>query len=144
MITVEITPAELVDRLTIMMLKVEHFRHDPERRPVLVAELNKLTMMRGQFPPGDQWARFTHLESALLSINRRLWVLEDKVRQYLKDGSVGLRDQEAFCEAASRIFLMNNARASTKQAINRLFDVPETDPKSHNLGTDHVSTAREG
>lgn len=101
------SPGDLVDRYTILNLKVERADSEAKRRAALDC-LREITL-----PEYD--ANVAVLVDCLAGINRRLWDLEDAVRRLLDAPG-----DPAFLEAARAIPIMNDARAHTKQRIDLL------------------------
>ena len=98
------SPGELLDRKTILHLKIEAGR----RRPVSVAHFEEELKM---------------IEAAreLADVNRKLWDAEDEVRELPRSA------QERLAELAKWIPELNDRRADLVQRVNRLFAVSQTE-----------------
>jgi hypothetical protein len=109
----EVAPASLLDRITILRLKVE--RYPDEYRLAEVRE--ELESCEASFQESvPSVTGLEELERELGRINATLWDLEDRVRQLEAAGDFG----EEFVHAARTIFRTNDERFRVKDAINRL------------------------
>ena len=118
------SPGELLDRETILHLKIEAGR----RRPVSVAHFEEeLKMIEaaladwfGKNPGADRRA-YDEAAQELADVNRKLWDAEDEVRELPRSA------QERLAELAKWIPELNDRRADLVQRVNRLFDVSQTE-----------------
>jgi hypothetical protein len=106
---VEVSLGELVDKVTILAIKLEKIT-DPQKLSNIRKEHDLLyRQMRaaGIAEESDEYGR-------LLAINRRLWDIEDRIRareaQQVFD--------EGFVALARSVYFENDERAAVKRAIN--------------------------
>jgi exopolysaccharide biosynthesis predicted pyruvyltransferase EpsI len=111
LVLIESPLGDIVDKLSILLLKLTHIS-DPNALVHIQSERQQLVeAWAGAGLPDvellSEWNR-------LLSINRRIWNLENRVRNCERLGSFG----DAFVRAARQIFKLNSARAALKKKIN--------------------------
>ncbi len=110
--TVPISCGELIDKITILEIKVERLRA-PEAVANAAHELALL---------GDVLATLTvapglaALRAELAGVNRRLWDVEDAIR---RKEAMRVFDAE-FVELARSVYRSNDERSRIKRAINEL------------------------
>ncbi len=110
--TVPISCGELIDKITILEIKVERLRA-PEAVANAAHELALL---------GDVLATLTvapglaALRAELARVNRRLWDVEDAIR---RKEAMRVFDAE-FVELARSVYRSNDERSRIKRAINEL------------------------
>lgn len=110
-IRIEVSPGELLDRISILRLKRKHAGEEDLRR-AMEAELQQLLRRR------DEAVRLTAelqaLADELAEVNRTLWRLEDELRLCERQG----RFDEHFVELARGVYHHNDRRALLKRRIN--------------------------
>jgi hypothetical protein len=111
-ILIEISPGELLDRITILRLKLGHAR-DAERRHQFQKELDHLTARQAQSVPASP--ELNRLLADLAAVNTSLWDIEDELRECEKCGEFG----ERFVELARSVYQSNDHRMVLRQRINR-------------------------
>lgn len=123
-IPAEIAPGELLDKLTILDIKLDRIR-DPAKRRNVEAEhaLLKQTAAR-HLPPT---AELTELTAALKAINEALWVIEDDIRDCERARDFGPR----FIELARAVYHTNDRRAAVKRQINEALGSGLLEEKSY-------------
>ena len=122
--TVPVSVGELVDKVTILTIKVERLTGEAARANVaeelglLTGELNRLALDPDMLASGRE---------ALLAVNRQLWEVEDFLRicESRTDFSAG------FVEAARSVYRLNDQRAQIKKAINHTFGSRLIEQKSY-------------
>jgi hypothetical protein len=112
-IRIDIGPGELIDRLTILEIKVQKIRSE-ETRIRLRAELEALWAVREREVPPSEAIRELTVE--LKSTNERLWLIEDEIRQCEQAEDFGPR----FIELARSVYHQNDRRSTIKRRINEL------------------------
>lgn len=112
-VTIEVSPGELIDRITILELKSERLT-DPAALTVVRAELAGLRAVRDRAVPGS--AELDGLAGELWSVNAALWEIEDGVRLCEKEQDFGPR----FVELARSVYRLNDRRALLKRQVNSL------------------------
>ena len=123
-IRVEISPGELIDRLSILEIKAERIA-DPGKRENVVYALDLLRASRAESLPES--AELSRLTAALKQVNEALWEIEDDIRDCEAVQDFGPR----FIELARAVYRTNDRRAATKKAIDELFGSQLTEEKSY-------------
>lgn len=79
-IKVEISPADFLDRLSILNIKLENFQNPEKKAAVRKAKASLFVGNIDQFNAmnNDTYVRKQYL--ALQEVNKEIWVLEDEVR----------------------------------------------------------------
>jgi hypothetical protein len=123
-ITLEITPGELLDRLTILELKLEHCTRDEQRSPLAAAiDRARATRRAARIEaPG-----LRELEQELANINHALWRAEDEIR----DREARADHGDGFVAVARGICRLNDRRTELKRAIDRACGFPTTEGKTY-------------
>ena len=107
---VPVSIGELVDKITILRIKLAHARTDTQTHNIST-ELQQLSTILDQLElPVDISAQTAQLHT----VNQELWAIEDAKRQHEK---VQLFDQ-AFVELARAVYIKNDQRAAIKRTIN--------------------------
>ncbi len=110
-IRVEISPGELIDKITILEIKRERLVDAAKLRNVQ-SELAMLKASRDRaIVPSDELAGLT---AELRGVNEALWQIEDELRRIELAGDFGPR----FIELARSVYQRNDRRASIKRQIN--------------------------
>jgi hypothetical protein len=123
-ILVEISPAELIDKLTILEIKLELIEEEGKRANVkreysLLISAYQATIVETE--------PLRELTSMLKRINRELWDIEDNIRAEERAKSFGAR----FIELARSVYRTNDRRASVKRQINAMLNSPIPEEKSY-------------
>jgi hypothetical protein len=110
---VEVSPAELIDKITI--LEIKRARIAEEAKLIHVrTELAALETARDRdLCPSDELARLT---TELRAVNEQLWQIEDDLRAGERAGNFGAR----FVELARSVYRRNDQRGAIKRRINEL------------------------
>jgi hypothetical protein len=110
-IKVPISPGELLDKITILRIKAQRMA-DPAKVSNVRLELRALE---------ETWSTSVYAEfdveadvSALLSVNERLWVIEDDIR----DKERAQAFDADFIRLARAVYFENDERAAIKRRIN--------------------------
>jgi len=112
-ILIEIGAGELIDRLSILEIKVERLVDAAQRKNVRT-ELDSLkALMRAHCP---QSAEMERLAAALKKVNETLWVVEDRLRELEAKQDFG----EEFVKLARSVYHQNDKRSALKREINEL------------------------
>ena len=110
---VPISWGELIDKITILEIKMERLRV-PTARANTAQQLGLLLdvlMELADSPPG-----LAALHDELAVVNRRLWDIEDDIRR--KEASAVF--DAGFIELARAVYRSNDERSRIKRAINEL------------------------
>ena len=119
-----VSPGELLDKLTILDIKIER-----------ITDAAKLANVRRERELLEQvWqasglesAAVRELRAALKAVNERLWVIEDDIRDEERAGRFGPR----FIELARAVYVTNDERAAIKKAINQALGSEIVEEKSY-------------
>ncbi|MFQ5694624.1 MAG: DUF4254 domain-containing protein [Terriglobia bacterium] len=118
------SPGELLDRKTILHLKIEAGR---QRQVAVVHFQEELEMIEAALA---DWARrnagtdrraYAEATEELAEVNRKLWHAEDEVRELPRSETQRLAD------LAKSIPELNDRRADLVQRVNRLFRVDQAE-----------------
>jgi hypothetical protein len=123
-IHIEVSPGELIDKLTILDIKLESIS-DPSKIESRRHEHNLLTRARLQCLVETEELR--KLTSELRSVNAELWRIEDSIRQSERAGDFG----ESFVALARSVYRTNDKRAALKRRINELLGSKIVEVKSY-------------
>jgi hypothetical protein len=109
-ILVPISPGELLDKITILRIKVARMQ-DAAKLANVRLELSLLenTWAQAGAPPG-----VSADEHALQAVNERLWDIEDRIR----DKEAHQTFDRDFVELARSVYVCNDERAALKKRIN--------------------------
>ena len=125
-VMVEVSPGELIDKITILEIKARRLA-DPSRRFNVTTELELLVAARDRALPAP--AELDDLSDALREVNEDLWSVEDDLRACEARGDFG-----PACVALARsVYRLNDRRAALKREINLLLDSRLMEEKSHPL-----------
>ena len=123
-IQIEISPGELLDKITILQIKSEQIT-DPAKLANVLADLEMLDQVRkAQIPATPQ---VTTLTEELRAINNALWQVEDDLRDHERRGNF----DATFIELARSVYHHNDQRAEIKRRINELLGSPLAEAKSY-------------
>ncbi len=119
---IAISWGEFFDRLSICRLKASKLP-DKAARAVARQEVRELSLLAHGLkrPPG-----LPKLLNDLHLCNARLWALEERVRENIRQGSLG----KPYVASARAITLGNNRRSSIKAKINSLLPTKRGELKS--------------
>jgi hypothetical protein len=112
-ITVEVAAGELLDKITILEIKDAKFT-DPDKLANVRAELETLQAARDASLPAGP--KIDAAVEGLREVNRKLWEIEDEIREHERRQDFGAR----FVELARAVYKTNDRRAALKREINEL------------------------
>ena len=112
-ILLEVAPGELLDKWTILQIKLERIS-DPGKRANVEAEWLLVEKTRRLAIPAS--AALEHLLSELKAVNERLWDIENDIRTCETQQDFGPR----FIDLARSVYQTNDRRAAIKWEINEL------------------------
>jgi hypothetical protein len=123
-VPIDVSPGELVDKLTILEIKLQRLPEGPARVNVR-REYDVLERARSAaLEPSAELAR---LSGALKAVNERLWVIEDDIRDCERAKDFGAK----FIELARAVYHENDTRAALKREINMLLGSAIVEEKSY-------------
>ena len=123
-VKVEISPGELIDRITILEIKAARIGVEAKRANIAV-ELEELTAARHGAVAVS--AKLTALTGELKEVNEALWDIEDDIRALEVAKDFGA----AFIELARAVYKTNDRRSAIKRKINDLLGSRLIDEKSY-------------
>jgi len=110
-ILVPISPGELLDKITILRIKVAHIQ-DTAKLANVKLELSLLEQTWRE--AGGATSAVAQEERALQDVNERLWDIEDRIR----DKEAKQSFDRDFIELARAVYVCNDERAAIKKRIN--------------------------
>ena len=110
-VPIEVAPAELLDKLTILELKSERIRDATKLRNVC-SEMAVLALARARTIPSSR--DLDQLVLELKEVNAAIWEVEDELRDCEKRQDFG----HQFIELARSVYRNNDRRAAIKRMIN--------------------------
>jgi len=123
-ISVEISPGELIDKITILEIKLERIE-DADKLANVKLEWETLSAARdAAIEPSGELER---LSRELKEANERLWEIEDDIRDRERNKDFG----DAFVELAREVYKTNDTRAALKREINELLGSRLIEEKSY-------------
>ena len=112
MLSVPVSPGELLDKISILEIKAERI-DDRKKLENVRHELNVLCEVRHALAPS---AALSALTAELKSVNESLWDVEDALRDCERRLKFGPR----FVELARSVYRHNDRRSVLKRQINEL------------------------
>lgn len=106
---IEVSPGELVDKLTILAIKLEKIK-DGEKLANIRREYDLLNREMQAVGISAQSPEFQEL----FAINLRLWEIEDEIRAH----EAAKTFDDRFISLARSVYLENDRRAAVKREIN--------------------------
>ena len=123
-VTIEIAPGELVDKITILEIKLDRIK-DPGKVKNIRAEHDTLTGARDDaVSPSPELDLLT---SELKAVNAKLWQIEDDIRDCERSKDFG----QTFIDLARAVYFSNDERSIIKRRINELLGSPLIEEKSY-------------
>ena len=123
-VKVDIAPGELIDRITILLIKSERM-HDPAKLENVRMELDILSTNRDEaLQPSEALQELT---KKLKTVNEKLWVIEDDIRDCEATQDFG----SSFIKLARAVYQNNDERARLKREINHLLGSQIIEEKSY-------------
>jgi Family of unknown function (DUF6165) len=110
-ILVPISPGELLDKITILRIKVARILDAPKLANVKLELALLEQIWKDSGAPAQQVALD---ERALQNVNERLWDIEDRIR----DKEARQTFDRDFIELARSVYISNDERAAIKKRIN--------------------------
>lgn len=119
-----ISPGELLDKLTILSIKLDNITDATKRANVQVEHDLLSKVADDGIPKSDE---ITALNAALLSVNTELWDIEDDIRDCERAGDFG----DEFIRLARAVYVTNDKRADLKKQINLALGSEIVEEKSY-------------
>ena len=109
---VEVSNGELLDKLTILELKMKNIT-DTNKLTNIYTEFNELNPLAKQlFENNESQLQNHYIE--LAEINAKLWEIEDEIRECERNKEFGPK----FGEFARSVYITNDQRCEVKKIIN--------------------------
>ena len=122
---VEVSNGELMDKLTILELKLKNIA-DPKKLINVNTEFNELNpLVQKLFKKHNPAINKLYIK--LAEINGKLWVIEDEIRQCEKDKNFSNK----FVKLARDVYFTNDVRSEIKKEINILTNSGVIEEKSY-------------
>ena len=122
---VEVSNGELMDKLSILELKLKNITDSKKLRNVNT-EFNELNPLVQQLFKKYNPA-INVLYQKLAKINNKLWIIEDEIRQSERDKDFGPK----FVKLARDVYFTNDVRSDLKKEINVLTNSGVIEEKSY-------------
>jgi len=123
-VSVDIAPGELVDKITILEIKLERITDGAKVANVRI-EYDTLLKARDAAIPKSE--KLDQLTSELKQINETLWEVEDDIRDCERAKNFG----DSFVKLARAVYVTNDQRMAVKRQINDLLGSPLVEEKSY-------------
>lgn len=123
-IKVEIAPGELIDKITILEIKLERIS-DQKKLANVKIESDILTKRRDESLTSSK--ELERLTIELKSINEKLWVIEDDIRDCEREQDFS----DKFIQLARSVYFTNDKRAALKKDVNELLGSKIVEEKSY-------------
>ena len=123
-VEVEIAPGELINKITILEIKMECITAN-EKRNNIRHELNVLRQCRKELIPDS--LPLDRLMINLKAVNRRLWTIEDELREHERDQKF----DDRFVTLARTVYKNNDKRSALNAQINSLLGATMVEKKSY-------------
>jgi hypothetical protein len=124
MIQIEVSPGDLIDKLTILEIKLKRICEAQKRTNVEAEHTALWASYEAHVPSSPMLAT---LVEELREVNLRLWTIEDDIRDCEEQQEFG----PAFVALARSVFLSNDRRAELKRDINALLGSKLREEKSY-------------
>ena len=122
-LSIPVSYGEAADKITILEIKRDRIS-DPVKRANIEKELELISRA---FATVESKADIRRALARLKEINRRLWDVEEAIRQQERNGDFGA----AFVQLARGVYQLNDQRAQAKRTIDVLLDSPIREEKSY-------------
>ena len=123
-IQIDISPGELIDKITILAIKLERIG-DPAKLKNVRTEHDLLSAASIRDIPASP--AMDKLAAELKAVNEKLWDIEDDIRQHEREKKFDGR----FIELARAVYHTNDRRSQIKREINDLLGSAITEEKSY-------------
>ena len=121
---IPISWGELIDKITILEIKQTQIKS-----PIALANINKELSYLNEIVENSTGVAelISDLKQQLLDVNKRLWQVEDDIRdkELKQDFDIG------FIELARRVYRLNDERAKLKKLINQVLNSELVEEKSY-------------
>lgn len=119
---IEVSNGEIIDKLTILSIKMENIK-EQEKLENIRREYSHLKEAADKIGINES----NELYQKLLSVNKNLWDIEDKIRDCERNKDFG----DVFTELARSVYITNDERSRIKREINLSTGSELTEEKSY-------------
>ena len=123
-ISVPISWGDLVDKITILEIKMDRI-HDEKKRENIDKELQALKIVFDQGCKSPE--KIKQVKAKLRAVNEQLWDIEDDIRKCEKEKDFSQR----FIDLARSVYMTNDRRAALKREINIILKSKLIEEKSY-------------
>ncbi|MBC8339990.1 MAG: hypothetical protein H8E39_15020 [Alphaproteobacteria bacterium] len=123
-VSIEIAPGELIDKITILEIKLERIKDEAKLANV---RLEWETLTKARDAAIEPTPELDRLSAELKAANEALWEIEDDIRDCERDKNFG----ETFVQLARSVYISNDKRAALKREINELLGSSLIEEKSY-------------
>jgi hypothetical protein len=135
LISIEIPFAELIDKITILEVKLEKITDEQKKRHI-TAELELLCQTRNH--ACTMTAELEHLTTNLRTANRTMFDIQDAIRTKIRADEL----DDEFVRLARSVYFTNDERCSVKLSINKYMGSHLVEEKEYTAyGTSQASPA---
>jgi chromosome segregation ATPase len=126
--SLDLSPAELLDRKSILELKIRYA--PPEKRDDLARAMQAVIRALRTIDTSRVQSDLDALDAELARINTEIWDLEDDIRRYLRQERQG---EPNFVYLTAQVPVLNDQRAACKARIDKLLDYGVSDIKVYGV-----------
>ena len=123
-VSVEVSPGELIDKITILEIKLERIEDEDKLKNV---KLEWETLTRARDEAIEATPELEKLTADLKESNERLWEIEDDIRHCERQNEFS----DKFIELARGVYKNNDNRSQIKRRINELLGSRLIEEKSY-------------
>jgi predicted nucleic acid-binding Zn-ribbon protein len=123
-VSIEIAPGELIDKITILEIKLDRIK-DADK--LVNVRIEHDTLVQSRDAVIEATPELDRLSAELKAANEALWDIEDDIRDCERDRKFG----DAFVELARSVYITNDKRAALKRQINKLLGSSLIEEKSY-------------
>ena len=121
---VEVAPGELIDKITILEIKLQNIKDEAKLANVRHEHQILMETCRANI---EETTELRRLIDELRAANQKIWDIEDDIRDLERAKDFGDR----FVAVARSVYRSNDARAATKRKINELLNSVIIEEKSY-------------
>ena len=124
---IEVSNGEIIDKYTILEIKLTEIK-DPKKRINITNEYNVLTPVVNEiYSEAKDRAVLKTLHTNLLEVNKKLWKIEDDIRECERANDFGA----TFIALARAVYYTNDDRSIVKKEINEYTGSDLVEEKSY-------------
>ena len=121
---VEVAPGELIDKITILEIKLQNIKDEAK----LANVRREYEILMETFHANiEETEELRSLIDALRAANQKIWDIEDEIRDLERAKNFG----DQFVAVARSVYRSNDRRAATKRKINELLNSVIIEEKSY-------------